>query len=84
MTASPWHFPDGLASLGVNMMLFVQGFNTDNVYSHHGGGDYSWAGQSVSGQDSARFFADRFAELTSGGSVCSAITLDGLEGVFQV
>jgi hypothetical protein len=44
------HFPDGLKALGVGMMLFLQGFDTDNVYSHHGGGNYTWAGQSVSGK----------------------------------
>ena len=31
MSASPWHFPDGLAALGVPMMLFVQSFAANNV-----------------------------------------------------
>ena len=78
LTASPWAFPDGLRALGLPMMLFVQGFDPDNIYK----ASYTWAGQSVAGVDAARFFADRFAELTSGRSQCSALTLDGLQGVF--
>lgn len=55
------------------MMLFLQGFDSEkNIYMN----DYSFSGQSVSGKDSARFFADRFKELTSGPSQCSALTID--------
>lgn len=79
LSASPFHFPDGLAALGVPMMLFVQSFTVNNVYAK----EYTFLGQSVSGDDSARFFADRFAEFSSGGSTCSALTLDGLQGVFR-
>ena len=78
LTASPWHFPDGLKALGIQMMLFLQGFQAKNIYA----GRYEWAGQSVGAKDAARFFADRFAELTSGRSECSALTLDGVNGVF--
>ena len=76
MSASPWHWPEGLRAGGVPMMLFLQGFSADNVYD----GTYEWAGQSVAGSDASRFFSDRFAELTSGASQCSALTLDGLSG----
>ena len=78
LSASPWAFPDGLRALQLPMMLFVQGFDPANIYTS----SYAWAGQSVAGQDAARFFTDRFAELTSGRSQCSALTLDGLQGVF--
>ena len=74
MSASPWHWPEGLRAGGVPMMLFLQGFSADNVYD----GTYEWAGQSVAGSDASRFFSDRFADLTSGASQCSALTLDGL------
>lgn len=77
MSASPFHFPDGLASLGINMMLFVQCFVEPNVYN----AEYTFVGQSVSAEDSARFFSDRFREFTSAGSVCSALTLDGVDKV---
>ena len=76
MSASPWHWPEGLRAGGVPMMLFLQGFSADNVYDK----TYEWAGQSVAGSDASRFFSDRFAELTSGASQCSALTLDGLSG----
>ena len=76
MSASPWHWPEGLRAGGVPMMLFLQGFSADNVYD----GTYEWAGQSVAGSDASRFFSDRFADLTSGASQCSALTLDGLSG----
>ena len=33
-------------------------------------------------KDAARFFADRFKELTTGDSACSALTLDGVNDVF--
>ena len=59
-------------------MLFLQGFSGDNVYA----GSYKWAGQSVAGSDSARFFTDRFNDLTSGASELSALTLDGVNGVW--
>ena len=78
MTASPWLFPQGLKALGIGMMLFLQGFSGDNVYR----GTYKWAGQSVAGVDSARFFGDRFNDLTSGASEMSALTLDGVGGVY--
>jgi hypothetical protein len=78
MTACPWHFPDGLKALGIRMMLFLQGFSADNVYA----GTYKWAGQSVAGADSARFFSDRFDDLTSSPSEMSALTLDGVGGVW--
>ena len=61
LSASPWHFPDGLAALQMPMMLFVQGYQADNVYT----ADYQFAGQSVSGADSLRFHTDRFSELVS-------------------
>lgn len=77
-TASPWHFPNGLKALGLPMMLFLQGFAPNNIYSSK----YQWAGQSVHGNDAARFFSDRFAELTSGRSECSALTVDGVNDVF--
>lgn len=60
------------------MMLFLQGFTPQNAYIR----SYEWAGESVSGRDAARFFRDRFADVTSGGSVCNALTLDGVQGVF--
>jgi hypothetical protein len=78
LSASPWHFPDGLAALGMPMMLFVQGYAADNVYR----ADYQFAGQSVSGKDSHRFHTDRFGQLVSGVSQCSALTLDGLDEVW--
>lgn len=81
LTASPWAFPDGLRALGLPMMLFLQGFDPHTVYRSPPF-SYAWAGQSVAGHDAARFFAARFAELTSGRSQCSALTLDGLQGVF--
>ena len=59
-------------------MLFLQGFQPKNIYTSH----YSWAGQSVAANDSARFFADRFTELTSGDSECSALTMDGVNDIF--
>lgn len=59
-----------------------QGFTSDNVYQASAGGGYAWAGASVAGSDSARFFSDRFAELTTGRSQCSALTLDGLPDIF--
>ena len=59
LSASPWHFPRGLTAIGTPMMLFLQAFTTPNEYTAH----YKWAGQSVAGSDSARFFADRFREL---------------------
>lgn len=77
-TASPYSFPDGLQELGIPMMLFLQGFNVDNIYSRA----YAWSGQSVAGKDASRFFTDRFDELTSAPSQCSALTLDGLAGVY--
>ena len=72
MSASPWHFPDGLLPLGIDMMLFVQAFQPTNIYATANGGDYAWAGQSVAGRDSARFWRDRFREFTSAPSTCSA------------
>eukprot|EP00912_Choanoflagellata_sp_UC4_P000323 UC4_evm4s197 len=79
MSYSPWHFPQGLRALGINMMLFVQAFKPNNVYN----ATYEFSGQSVAAQDSARFFQDRFAEFTSGKSTCSALTLDGVDKVYQ-
>ena len=77
-TASPFSFPKGLAALGVPMMLFLQGIDPKSVYAN----DYSFAGQSVAGKDAAKFFGDRFRELTTAPSQCSALTLDGLAGVY--
>ena len=78
LTASPWHFPDGLRSMGIQMQLFLQSFNPKNIYTSQ----YEWAGQSVGAKDAGRFFADRFNELTSGDSECSSLTLDGVNDVF--
>eukprot|EP01052_Picozoa_sp_SAG31_P041355 SAG31_NODE_6249_length_2103_cov_0.889721_1_plen_242_part_00 len=77
-TASPWHFPQGLRSLGIRMMLFLQGFQPRNIYADK----YQWAGQSVAGRDAGTFFADRFHDLTTGDSECSALTLDGVNDIF--
>ena len=43
--------------------------------------DYEFMGQSVSANDSARFFSDRFRDFATHGSVCSALTLDGVDKV---
>ena len=53
-----------------------------NVVRSRYASTYKWAGQSVAGADSARFFTDRFNDLTSSPSQISALTLDGVGGVW--
>lgn len=77
-TASPYSFPEGLRSLGIQMMLFLQGFDPHSVYATR----YRFAGQSVAASDAARFFHDRFTEIITSPSQCSALTIDGLAGVY--
>ena len=75
LAASPFHFPQGLAALGLpGLQLILKFFSSPNEYS----GSYRFDGLGVSGADSARFWGALLPRLRLE-SNARALVWDGLD-----
>ena len=80
LSASPFHFPAGLAAVGLPMMLIVKFFAPANVYASPPF-DVRFRGLSVGAADAAPFWRARLDELV-GAANLRALVWDGLDSVW--
>lgn len=78
MSASPFHFPEGLGAVGLEMQLIIKYINGENnIYMP----EYQFDGNQVAGNDSARFYKLYFANLYNTSNLRSLVW-DGLDAVW--
>ena len=80
LSASPFHFPAGLAAVGLPTMLIVKFFAAANVYNAPPF-DVRFRGLSVGADDAPRFWRARLDELV-GAADLRALVWDGLDSVW--